>query len=778
MDVAREKRVVKLFEEALDWPVVARKERLEALLAGEPGIFQAVLGMLNADESSALLPTLPPEPASLEDEVAMPARIGNYRIIEEIGRGGMGLVYLAARDDGLFDQRVAIKVIRRNVFSATTQEQFANERRILARLHHPHIAHLLDGGVSEDGASYIIMELINGVPITDYSAANRLDLAARLVLFSDACAALEYAHRELVVHADVKPSNVVVAEGFGVKLLDFGIARLVGDDGGRAHSAHTPGYSSPARLAGERPTPTDDIFALGVLLQALIEGVARVDDDLRAIAAKAAEPNPTVRYGAVSELSDDISRWERHEPVSAKLPDQARSVLLYWRRNRFLVAAGLLLALTAFLSTFLYIRADAARVSAELRFAETRNLANFLVSDVVKDLETIPDTGPLRRRIAEQARATLEKLSRVPAAPFDLQAETANAYARVGEILASEDLRDSMDPATGDAVLARAEASLRSLHDRVSDRPDLRLSLARTLVARASFQDLAKANQAKTFAALDEVVRLTDPIIASDPGNFSAQLTRLKVDVIRGYSYSRQAAHTTAIALAEKALKRAAGIKASTTRQRADLALLVEQSHTLIGDSIWYGGNPPAALSHYESGKAIVDAPGLGSDVRILKRQGFTTYTVASSLFALGQPQKAVAMSENGLAAIAQLRLFDNSASARRTENIVREEYSYELQNTGRIAEAYHQNDIALAGYRENARLQPNNYQVLRALPAALRPSGEMYRDTGYPAKGCKRFREADAIWTTLAKANRVSKFDAENDVKLIKARLKKCPAG
>jgi tetratricopeptide (TPR) repeat protein len=127
------------------------------------------------------------------------------------------------------------------------------------------------------------------------------------------------------------------------------------------------------------------------------------------------------------------------------------------------------------------------------------------------------------------------------------------------------------------------------------------------------------------------------------------------------------------------------------------------------------------------------------------------------------------------LAEVERLRRFDDSASARRMENIVREEYSYELQNTGRIAEAYRQNDLAIAGYRENARMQPNNYQVLRALPVALRPSGELYRDTGNPAKACERFREADAIWTRLARENRVSAFDFGNDVKLIKARLANC---
>ena len=775
MDIEREKRVIKLFEEALEWPPAVRAERLTELLSDDPEILNEVLAMIAADDSGGLLPTLPPEPVAFVPDAPMPERIGNYRIIEEIGRGGMGLVYRGARDDGLFEQQVAIKVIRRNVFSATTQEQFANERRILARLHHPHIAHLLDGGVSDDGASYIIMELINGTPITDYADANALDLAARLALFGDACAALEYAHRELVVHADVKPSNVVVAEGFGVKLLDFGIARLVGEDGGRASSAHTPGYSSPARISGERSTPTDDVYALGVLLQALTDSVAGVDGDLRAVSAKAASDDVAVRYGAVSELVSDLERWKQHKPVSAHVPDRMRWFLLLWRRNKLLILAGLLLSATALVTTFLYIRANEERAVAEQRFAETRSLSNFLVSDVVRDLEAMPGTGPLRQRIAERARGTLERLSKVPGASIELQVETANAYARVGEILSAEDLRDVMDPATGDAVLAKAETSLRSLRAQMPERTDLRIMLARTLLARAVFSEVAKIDHETMDKHLDELVTLLDPVLQKEPGNTAVQLLRLKADVLRGYSQSREAEYAKAISTSEAALKRAKSIRPTTVRERVELALMEEQSYTLIGDSTWYGGDPSGALVHYERGKAVLDAPGLGSDVRILKRQGFTTYTVASSLFSLGQPEKAVAMSESGLAAIARLRLFDDSASARRIENIVREEYSYELQNTGRIAEAYKQNDLAISGYRENARLQPNNYQVLRALPAALRPSGEMYRDTGNPAKGCALFREADAIWSGLAKANRVSQFDAENDVKLIKARLAKC---
>jgi len=776
MDLEREKRVVRLFEEALEWPPAAREPRLRDGLAGEPDVLAAVLAMLKADGASAMLPTVPPEPASLDDlDRAMPERIGNYRIVEEIGRGGMGLVYRGARDDGLFDQQVAIKVIRRNIFSATTHEQFATERRILARLHHPHIAHLLDGGVSEDGSPYIIMELIKGVPITDHAAAQGLDLAARLALFRDACDALEYAHRELVVHADVKPSNVVVAEGFGVKLLDFGIARLVGEDGGRAGSAHTPGYSSPARLSGERSTPIDDVFALGVLLDKLIAGIAGVDADLRAVAAKAAQGDAGTRYGAVSELIADLDRWQWHEPVSAKPPDRRRELLLLWRRNKLLIAGGVALAIIALAMTGLFLRAASARDSAEQRFAETRSLSNFLVSGVVPDLETMPGTGPMRQRIADRARTALEKLSKVPGAPIDLQIETANAYARVGEILAAEDLRDVMDPATGDAVLARAERSLRALLAEMPERADLRLSLAQTLYSRALFAGEAKIDQARTFKVLDEIEALLEPVLAKEPGNLRARLLGVQARLLRADSHSTEAQYVQTIALCKTALADLGTMAGHTLREQADIALAREQANTLIGDATWYGGDEAGALQWYQAGKAALDDPALSSDVRILKRRAYTAFTVASSLFGLGRKAEGLAMSEAGLAEVERLRRFDESASARRMENIVREEYSYELQNSGRIAEAYRQNDLAIAGYRENARMQPNNYQVLRALPVALRPSGELYRDTGNPTKACERFREAEAIWTRLARENRVSAFDLGNDVKLIKARLAKC---
>ncbi len=332
-----------------------------------------------------------------------------------------------------------------------------------------------------------------------------------------------------------------------------------------------------------------------------------------------------------------------------------------------------------------------------------------------------------------------------------------------------------MDPATGDAVLARAEQSLLMLRAKMPDRSDLRLSLAQPLYARALFAGEAKIDQARALTVLNEIDALLKPVLAQDPDNFAARLLDVRAHLLRADSYSTEAQYEQTITLSKAALTILDGMAGHSLRETADIALAREQANTLIGDATWYGGDETGALPWYEAGKSALDDPALGSDVRVLKRRAYTTFTVASSLFGLGRKAEGVAMSEAGLVEIERLRRFDDSASARRMENIVREEYSYELQNIGRIADAYRQNDLAIAGYRENARLQPNNYQVLRALPGGLRPSGELYRDTGNPAKACERFREADAIWTRLARENRVSAFDLGNDVALIRARLARC---
>jgi serine/threonine protein kinase/TolB-like protein/Tfp pilus assembly protein PilF len=216
-----------------------------------------------------------------EESSAVGARVGAYRLAREIGRGGMGAVYLAVREDGQYEQRVAVKLIKRGMDTDSILRRFRNERQILANLEHPHIARLLDGGATEEGLPYLVMEYVEGQPIDAYADAHQLSTAERLKLFCQVCAAVEYAHGKGVVHRDIKPSNILVSEEGQPKLLDFGIAKLLNADpsspAAEATTAAalrvlTPEYASPEQARGERVTEASDVYSLGVVLYELLTG--------------------------------------------------------------------------------------------------------------------------------------------------------------------------------------------------------------------------------------------------------------------------------------------------------------------------------------------------------------------------------------------------------------------------------------------------------------------------------------------------------------------------
>ena len=206
-------------------------------------------------------------------------RIGPYRVIKTLGQGGMGSVYLAERDDPSFRQRVAIKVIRAGLATREVVERFVQERQILAALVHPNIARLLDGGATVRGEPYFVLEYVEGLPLLSYCDRNRLDTEARVRLFQDVCSAVQFAHQNLVVHRDLKPGNILVTGDGQVKLLDFGIAKVLNPALAAASSVTrtdarvmTPEYASPEQVRGEAVTTASDVFSLGVLLYELLTG--------------------------------------------------------------------------------------------------------------------------------------------------------------------------------------------------------------------------------------------------------------------------------------------------------------------------------------------------------------------------------------------------------------------------------------------------------------------------------------------------------------------------
>ena len=311
-------------------------------------------------------------------------RAGPYRLVREIGRGGMGVVYKAYRDDDQFKKRVAIKTISRGMDSDVILRRFRRERQILARLEHPNIARMLDGGVTESGQPYFVLEFVEGQPLDVYCDNNRLALRERLLLFRQVSSAVQYAHANLVIHRDLKPSNILVTNDGTVKLLDFGIAKLLRDDepddDGLTQSGLVPltsGYASPEQVTGGAVTTASDVFSLGVVLYKVLAGrhpfahdkpsgdetrrriveIAPVApsaavgagdvrlrralrDDLDAIVLMALRKEPERRYKSVEQLAEDIERYLVGLPVVARPDSVGYRARKFLRRNRTVVAAG------------------------------------------------------------------------------------------------------------------------------------------------------------------------------------------------------------------------------------------------------------------------------------------------------------------------------------------------------------------------------------------------------------------------------------------------------
>ncbi|MBC7932162.1 MAG: serine/threonine protein kinase [Rubrivivax sp.] len=277
--------IKRIFNGAADLAPADRIDFLDSACGDDPAIRAEIERMLAADaeqlleESPVSFLTAGNEFTYLNDK-----RLGRYRILHEIGRGGMGTVYAALRDDGEFEQKVAVKIIQRGLNTAEIVRRFRHERQILASLEHKNIARLLDGGMSEEGLPFYVMELVEGEPIDEYCDARELGTGDKLELFRQVCSAVSYAHGRLIVHRDLKPANILVTSGGEVRLLDFGIAKVieVGDNGSQRNTVTqlglmTPDYASPEQFRGEAVTTATDVYSLGVVLYELLTGTLPYD---------------------------------------------------------------------------------------------------------------------------------------------------------------------------------------------------------------------------------------------------------------------------------------------------------------------------------------------------------------------------------------------------------------------------------------------------------------------------------------------------------------------
>ena len=492
------KEVKAVLEEALEQRPEARAAFLESACAGRMEVrreVEALLAMHEGADSFFESGTRGPVAALASEALRAEGRIGPYRLEEEIARGGMGAVYRARRADGQFEQEVALKVLRRGLDTEDVLRRFLIERQILASLHHPHIARLLDGGATEDGRPYFAMEYVRGTPIDEYCDARGLSVKARLALFIEVAEAVQAAHQHLVVHRDLKPSNILVTEEGAVKLLDFGIAKLL-DASEAAPGAEapltrtgqrwmTPEYAAPEQVSGEAVTTATDVYQLGVVLYELLAGCRpyqltthsawaveravleqdprppstaaseagrsaahstsarrlsrRLRGDLDTIALKALRKAPARRYVSVEALTTDVRRHLNGLPVTAR-----RETVLY-RMRKFVLrhragvaaAAAIVLLLVGYAAT---VTVQAQRIAEERDRAQQETEKTEQVAAFMEQLFEASDPGEAlgdtvtAYELLERGVQRIDALETQPAVQGEMLRVMGTAYTSLGDL--------------------------------------------------------------------------------------------------------------------------------------------------------------------------------------------------------------------------------------------------------------------------------------------------------------------------------------------------------
>jgi serine/threonine-protein kinase len=489
---ALEREALELFEELMELDPLARDRRLEWLARNRPELEAEVRGLLAAQAQPSVLPATLDLGSLRSSGIAPGARIGAYRVVSELGRGGMGRVYLAERADGAFEQRVAIKAMR-GFLGVDLRPRFERERRILARLDHPAIARILDGGATDAGEPYLVMELVEGAPIDRWCDERRLAIDERLRLFCAVCDAVQHAHAHLIVHRDLKPSNILVTPEGRPKLLDFGIAKLLAgnDEEGAtltvaAARPLTPEYASPEQITGGSVTTASDVYSLGVLLyvllagkhpyaepdatprqleEAAIAGVAtapstaaargadlageiaarrsvdarglrqRLRGDLDCIVLQSLRKEPERRYASAAQLAADIERHLSGQPVAAHPDSRLYRAGRFLARHRLAVAAATVV-LASLLGGLLFSVRQARIAERERHKAER-------IAAVLQDMLAAPDAsygaGGMSPdvkvvEVLEAARAKLDSVAEDPEVEAALRRTLGRTFAVVGRL--------------------------------------------------------------------------------------------------------------------------------------------------------------------------------------------------------------------------------------------------------------------------------------------------------------------------------------------------------
>jgi eukaryotic-like serine/threonine-protein kinase len=645
IDPERWRKASPYLERALTLPDGERAAWLAALRERDPALAADVQELVEEHTELAraefLETTGPAHPGS---HAAAGQVIGPYTLVSPLGQGGMGTVWLARRSDGRYERNVAVK-FPSIALSTSAGERFKREGSFLGRLVHPHIADLIDAGVAADGQPYLVLEHVDGQPIDRYCAESGLGVEARVRLFLDVLAAVAHAHANLIVHRDLKPSNVLVTGAGEVKLLDFGIAKLLADDAGRGAAepltreggvAMTPEYAAPEQITGGQVTTATDVYALGVLLYVLLTGTHPVGPgphapaqlvqavvetvpprpsdatgqralrgDLDTIVAKALKKDPRDRYASVTALANDLRRHLKHEPIDARPDTLAYRAGKFLRRNRL----GIALASLATLATV------AGIVAILVQSRAVRNERDFATSQWSR-AEAINDLGDF-----------LAGESTIPGETLDLAERTlglrqsGNPSDRV-EILVLLSLRSPLEQGNVRARRMAQEAYdlSRAMHD-PSPRAKAACALAVSLAVDVALSDKSLLPRAEALVqeGLSELPE--QPQFAFDRA----------FCLLQGSYVSR------ARGAADESIHRLRNAQELLARAPYHSEAFDLKVSMFLGDSLRLKGRYREAEAEYGELSARLDALGRGETAIA----GSTNYKWGQALYALGRPKDA-----------------------------------------------------------------------------------------------------------------------------------------
>jgi len=819
-DVGSWPSVKALFQAALERPASEREGFIHSAARGDPDLIADVDSLLRSDAvADDFLEAPIPVLAAVSSTEPTVSRTGSYRIVRRLGEGGMGAVYLAVRDDGAFRKQVAIKLI--GTFAATELaiERFRHERQILADLDHPNIARLLDGGTTTAGLPYVVMEYVDGVPIDRFVAERSLSISERLRLFIDVCGAVQFAHQRFVIHRDLKPGNIFVTTDGVPKLLDFGIAKLVGADGARANVTVTalrmltPECASPEQIRGEHITTASDVYALGVLLYRLLTDrgpyavaeptphvvaraiceedprrpsdvvrtaaiARRLRGDLDTIVLKALQKDPRRRYASVEQLSQDAHRHLEHLPVFARPDSRRYRAAKFIARHRAGVAAAALVAisLVAGLGAATW-EAHAARVQrsrAEARFNDVRQLTTSFLFEFHDAIAHLPGATAARQLVVAKALEYSDHLARDADAEgnVELQRDLAAAYLKLGDVQGQFAETSLGQSANAMASYRRAlDFAMKIPADRRILGDDKQVALAHFRLGDASrvTGDLGAALKEydSSLAAYQHIATRTNK---SDD--------RLKVEEVQ----DRRAgvlldAGRVGEAIAQyETLVAEYGDALAATQDDHQLGHNLAVVHWGLGAAYHRMADWPAARRSLEAALIRFDALARRYPDDVRERRGVSAAAsdLSIELRRLGDVAGAIAMLQRALTADETLLTTDpHNAQLRRDHAITLANLAESLADAGRSADAYRNFESAEHDLGELAASDPANARAARAAAASRLTFGRFLLRLGRNAEAINWLRRAEQDHAVLV-ANDRANADVSVDLAVVRLLLGK----